>query len=207
VENVVQVRNKLWRALVRYDDIKQGTGTATDGSGGVRQRIYVLMNCQTSSHWAAIIAAVINLAIITSTLTYIYSSLPEYRQEVAIDPSGPKPAGIFWNDAVCASSLELLLRVISLPDLSSISRHHSIFLDLAALLPWYIRLYDLWKGHCFLVSAACFALNSHARDLSCHKKSAGAAGGYCAARRKHAVAAHVHHHHVDLHLGALAIGV
>lgn len=139
---VLEVRNKLWRAAIRYNGTRTGA-VPNSGTDGLRERLYLLLHDQTSSRGAAIIAAVINLAIITSTLSYTYSSLPEYRVAVATDPSSPKAAGIFWHDAVCAAlfTVELLLRLISLPDIKSVTRHPSLLLDVAALLPWYIQTF------------------------------------------------------------------
>lgn len=143
---VLEVRNKLWRTLLAYGAMKQGALAVSHRSSGLRQRIYVLMNDQTSSMGAYFISTVINLAILTSTMTYIYSSLPEYRRQYANDPQGVIARGIFWHDAVAAVifTLELILRIGSLPDLASVRRHPSIFLDLAAVIPWYI--YNITGG-------------------------------------------------------------
>ena len=137
---VLEVRNKLWRALLAYGATTQAAHAVSHHSSGLRQRIYVLMNDQTSSKGACIISAIINITILTSTMTYIYSSLPEYRRQFANDPYGHIVRGIFWHDAVAAVvfTLELILRIASLPKISSLRRHPSIFLDLAAVIPWYV---------------------------------------------------------------------
>ena len=137
----MQVRNKFWRCVLRYSCIHTGTGAVTGPSGKLRQQIYVLMNDQTSSRGAYLVSALINVAIITSTLSYIYSSLPEYRMYVAKDPYGTIPAGIYWHDLFCAVvfTIELILRLVSLPSFAALRSHPSIFLDVAAVAPWYIE--------------------------------------------------------------------
>lgn len=83
----LQVRNKLWRALLKWGASQESAAFMSLRSQGLRQRIYVLLNAQTSSFAAAAVAFVINLAIITSSLSFIYSSLPEVRTATAWQPA------------------------------------------------------------------------------------------------------------------------
>jgi hypothetical protein len=85
------------------------------------------------------VAICVNVCIISSTLSYIYTSFPQYRVQSDKDRWALVPAGIFWNDAVCAVvfTLELALRLFSLPRLGLIVRQPGLFIDMLVLIPWY----------------------------------------------------------------------
>lgn len=91
-----------------------------------------------ASFW---IALTLNVAIVTSSLTYVYSSLPEYRVTHSQDPTALVPYAIAVHDFVCALlfSVEAVLRLTCAPSLRALVCKTTFVMDLLALVPWYAK--------------------------------------------------------------------
>eukprot|EP00892_Ulva_mutabilis_P002385 jgi/Ulvmu1/12147/UM085_0011.1 len=104
-----------------------------------KQRLYNLSMDHTYSVATLWIAVLLNIAVVTSSLTYVYSSLPIFRVMNARDSSAPIPFGVAVHDFVCALlfSAEAALRLFRAPSLWRLLTRTSFVLDLLALVPWY----------------------------------------------------------------------
>lgn len=138
------MRNKLWRAMAQYSICKQVEDVDQTGTWWqqARQRAHVALTNQTSSHLAYALASVINTAIILSTLSFIYTTIPHYRAARANDPRAAIPFGVWLTETICAAvfTAELAARLVALPRLSNVRHHPTLVVDVLALLPWYVQL-------------------------------------------------------------------
>lgn len=140
---MLQVRNKVWRAAIQYVE-RQSRSSKLKGPSFInrlRKRMHRLVTDEKSSREAVILAIVINACVISSTLSYIYTSLPDFRMREARNKWGVVPAGVFWNDAFCAVvfTVELGLRVLSVPELRLLLQQPTLLNDVLALVPWYTK--------------------------------------------------------------------
>jgi hypothetical protein len=101
--------------------------------------VFLLLTHQTSSPLAYAIAICVNAAIVLSTCSFIYTTIPHYRAKRARDPWAIIPLTVWLNETICSIifTVELLVHIAVLPRLSSLRHHSTIILDFLALLPWY----------------------------------------------------------------------
>lgn len=107
-----------------------------------RQRLFVLLTNQTSSRMSYAIAVCVNVAILSSTCSFIYTTIPHYRAKRARNPWALIPLTVWLNETICSIifSVEFVVHLAVLPRLSYLRHHPTIFIDFLALLPWYASL-------------------------------------------------------------------
>jgi Ion transport protein len=137
---VVQVRNKLWRAVLKHT-LTQTTATRPHDNivlHALKKYVHRMLMDEASSGLAAVVAIFIKFAIISSSLAYIYETLPEYRMRVHLTPAAWGPRGVHAVNTACSILfiIELILQAFSAPSVSVLVTSTSFVINLLALIPW-----------------------------------------------------------------------
>jgi len=135
--------------------------------GGIRQRIFVLFDDAEASYTGKILAIVMMIIIVLSTISFVVESMPEFRQrkssclqERTTAACEPKADPVFfWVETVCVSffTLEYLARVFTVHAVSNkvalvLAQSNAVqrtlryllqplnVVDLFAIMPYFIEL-------------------------------------------------------------------
>jgi hypothetical protein len=137
----VQIRNKLWRSIAHYSSSTQveEVDVASSRWNRARQWVFLLLTNQSSSPLAYAISVFVNAAILLSTCSFIYSTIPHYRAKRARNPWAIIPLSVWLIETVCSIifSVEFVVHMAVIPRLASLQHHPAIIINFLALLPWY----------------------------------------------------------------------
>lgn len=97
---------------------------------------------ETSSRLAMMVAIVLKVAIVLSSLAYVYETLPEYRIKVHSSPPGIGPRGVHAIETSCSVLflLELVLQAFSAASVPVLLKKTTFVVNVMTLIPWIIRL-------------------------------------------------------------------
>lgn len=140
----MQVRNKLWRAVLKYAIASTDTERARDNEGvhALRKYVYRLVMEPSSSRLAVGVAAARNVSILLSSLNAIYMTIPDYRVRHSGSPTWPGPRGAHALEAACSLwfTAEVMLQIFATPSFSTLLRRTSFAVNALAIVPWYSKM-------------------------------------------------------------------
>ena len=150
---VLQVRNKLWRAVLKYSVGSTDEERAHDNETvhALRKYLCRVLTEPSSSRVAQCVAAARNISIILSSLNAIYMTLPDYRMRCSGSPAWPGPRGSHVIEAVCSLwfTAEVMMQMFAIASISILLRHTSFAVNSLAIVPWYSRLMGAGEARIF----------------------------------------------------------
>lgn len=140
----MQVRNKLWRAVLKHSVAATDTerAQAIETVHAMKKYVYRIIMEPSSSRLAQGVAVARNISIIISSLNAIYMTLPDYRVKFSGSPTWPGPMGAHAIEAACSLwfTAEVLMQIFAIPSISILFRRTSFAVNALAIVPWYSRL-------------------------------------------------------------------
>lgn len=137
----LQVRNKLWRAVLKYSVASTDKERAHDNERVhvLRKYVWRLIMEPSSSRVGQGVAAARNINIIVSTLNAIYMTLPHYRVNCWASLGFPGPWGSHAIDAACSLwlTVEVMMLLFAIPSISVLLRRTSFVVNALSIVPWY----------------------------------------------------------------------
>lgn len=140
----MQVRNKLWRAVLRYGVISLDTERTYENErvNAIRNFVHRMLMEPHSSRLAMAVALARNLSSILSSFNAVYMTLPDFRVQFSRSSPWLGPRGSYAVEAACAIwfTAEIMLQAFAIPSFLTLVKRTNFAANALTVVPWYTKL-------------------------------------------------------------------